>query len=722
MGEVLRDYQREMLGRINEAWKSCRSVMVQMPTGTGKTVLMSEVIRSERLKVKGEKCRILVVAHRRELIEQIQDQIKRTEEQNNKDRGLALALSQSEATERTEEQNLEIIRTEGHKNIDRVTEEQNLGIIRTEGHKNIDTITEEQNFEIIRTEGHKGKDIVIEERDDIVVTSIQKLARAKEGDPLFAINFSLIIVDEAHHAVAKTYRRLWEMWPEAKFLGLTATPCRLSGEGFENLFDVLLQSEDIQWFIDKGWLSDFEYVSARPDSLMMHQIGGLKKRGADGDYQTKEMATVMDVPESIAHLYDSYEAFAKGKKGIVYAINQEHASHIAAYYASKGVNCAVIDSTTPTSERDAIVEAYKTSLWGQAPRQSATWGLAPGVSRKGQVDVIVNVDIFSEGFDCPEVEFIQLARPTLSLNKYLQQVGRGMRVSEGKECVLILDNVGLYQMFGLPTDARDWHLMFEGRMAGKGQTGEEMPVFVKPTDLKSETTKRLVNLEMVRIKRRGERHEGLEVFMRQGKYGVMMDGRVTCPAEFEHIKWLAAPYFVMGMYPYYIYKNKVTVIDQKGRDLKPGLYGKVKQEGDIFVGERLDGKTAYWDAKGGRMYDMMPQFERIDRFEVAKAGREMFLRKSMKGLERPFSQENVYLGDHLTILGNVLIVENDIRRTYRIRGYQAGFIYVESQDAPGYRYGEVGRYGNFVGRRNQLPEGMSEFPDVRRLGLRRWTM
>ena len=649
----LRDYQREMLGRINEAWKSCRSVMVQMPTGTGKTVLMTEAIRSEKRKVKGEKCRILVVAHRRELIEQIQDQIRRTEGQD-----------------------FEIIRTEGQKDLDRRTEGQNLEIIRTEGQIDLDRRTEGQDFEIIRTKEQKGKDIVIGERDDIVVTSIQKLARAKEGDPLFAMNFSLIIVDEAHHAVAKTYRTLWEMWPEAKFLGLTATPCRLSGEGFGELFDVLLQSEDIQWFIDKGWLSDFEYVSARPDSLMMHQIGGLQKRGADGDYQTKEMATVMDV-------------------------------------------------TTPTKERDAIVEAYKTSLWGQAPRQSATWGLAPEVSRKGQVDVIVNVDIFSEGFDCPEVElveFIQLARPTLSLNKYLQQVGRGMRVSEGKECVLILDNVGLYQMFGLPTDARDWRLMFEGRLAGKGQTGEEMPVFVRPTDLKSETTKRLVNLEMVRIKRRGERHEGLEVFMREGKYGVMMDGKVTCPAEFEHIKWLAAPYFVMGMYPYYIYKNKVTVIDQKGRDLKPGLYGKVKQDGDIFVGERLDGKTAYWDAKGGRMYDMMPQFERIDRFEVAKAGREMFLRKSMKGWERPFSRENVYLGDHLTILGNVLIVENDIRRTYRIRGYQAGFIYVESQDAPGYRYGEVGRYGNFVSRRNHLPEDMSEFPDVRRLGLKRWRM
>lgn len=622
MGEVLRGYQREMLGRINEAWRSCRSVMVQMPTGTGKTVLMTEVI-------KGTRQPVLIVAHRRELIEQIQDQIKRTE---------------------------------GQKDLDRGTEGQN----------------------------------------NIIVTSIQKLARAKEGDPLFAINFSLIIVDEAHHALAKTYRQLWERWPEAKFLGLTATPCRLSGEGFEDLFDVLLQGEDIQWFIDQKWLSDFEYVSARPDSLVMHQIGGLRKRGADGDYQTKEMVTVMDVPESIAHLYDSYEAFAWGKKGIVYAIDRAHASHIAEYYQSKGVRCAVIDSQTPAVERAQIVESYKASPCS--------------------VDVIVNVDIFSEGFDCPEVEFIQLARPTLSLSKYLQQVGRGMRVSEGKDCVLILDNVGLYQRFGLPTDRRDWCQMFHGRMAGKGQTGEEMPIFVKPTDLQSEMTKKLVNLEMVRIKRHGERREGLEVFMRHGKYGVMKDGEVTCPAEFEHIKWLQAPYFIMGMYPYAIYNNKVAVVDQNGRDLKPGLYGKVEQEGDIFKGTSLDGRTVYWDAKGGRMYDIMPQFERIQRFEVAKAGHDMFLRKCLKGFERPFRQENVYLGDHLTIMGNVLIIENDIKQTYRIRGYQAGFIYVESHDVAGYRFGEISRFGNFVSRRNQLPTDMKPYPDVRRLGLKRLTI
>lgn len=625
MGEVLRGYQREMLGRINEAWRSCRSVMVQMPTGTGKTVLMTEVIRT--WTIDHGPLTILIVAHRRELIEQIKE-----------------------------------------------------------------TLDRRTGFSDRRTEGHNV----------VTVTSIQKLSRAKENDPLFNRQYSLIIVDEAHHALAKTYRQLWERWPEAKFLGLTATPCRLSGEGFEDLFDVLLQGEDIQWFIDQKWLSDFEYVSARPDSLVMHQIGGLRKRGADGDYQTKEMVTVMDVPESIAHLYDSYEAFAWGKKGIVYAIDRAHASHIAEYYQSKGVRCAVIDSQTPAVERAQIVESYKASPCS--------------------VDVIVNVDIFSEGFDCPEVEFIQLARPTLSLSKYLQQVGRGMRVSEGKDCVLILDNVGLYQRFGLPTDRRDWCQMFHGRMAGKGQTGEEMPIFVKPSDLQSEMTKKLVNLEMVRIKRHGERREGLEVFMRHGKYGVMKDGEVTCPAEFEHIKWLQAPYFIMGMYPYAIYNNKVAVVDQNGRDLKPGLYGKVEQEGDIFKGTSLDGRTVYWDAKGGRMYDIMPQFERIQRFEVAKAGHDMFLRKCLKGFERPFRQENVYLGDHLTIMGNVLIIENDIKQTYRIRGYQAGFIYVESHDVAGYRFGEISRFGNFVSRRNQLPTDMKPYPDVRRLGLKRLTI
>ena len=388
MMTVLRPYQQDMLARLEKAWKKHRSVMVQMPTGTGKTVLLAEVIRNR--KAEG----VLVVAHRRELIAQIKQTI--------------------------------------------------------------------DSFDIDR------------EKEHINVESIQRLSRAGAAPDYKP---SLVIVDEAHHALAKTYKQLWEWWPKAKFLGLTATPCRLSGEAFTDLFDTLLQSWSIKEFIKEGWLSDLDYVSARPNSYFVQQVAGLHKRGSDGDYQTKEMALVMDKPESIQHLYDSYKTFADGKKGIVYAINREHARHIAAYYRQQGISCAMIDAQTPEKEREQTVERY----------------------RQQQIDVLVNVDIFGEGFDCPEVEFIQLARPTLSLNKYLQQVGRGMRVSEGKSEVTILDQVGLYLSFGLPTSDRNWSAMFNGRMAGKGKLQAlTSPVEKKGTaDMKE---KILVNEQMIRLK------------------------------------------------------------------------------------------------------------------------------------------------------------------------------------------------------------------------------
>ena len=283
----------------------------------------------------------------------------------------------------------------------------------------------------------------------VVVASIQTLAR-RMATANYANdkNFrpQLVIIDEAHHAVAKTYRLLWEMWPEAKFLGLTATPCRLNGTGFTDLFDTLLESYSIQEFIDREWLSDFEYVSVTPENWMVERIAGLKKRGADGDYQMKEMATVMDSQESIAHLYQSYLKFTRGKKGIVYAISREHAQHISDYYVNHGVKCCWIEAMTPAEERRRLVDAY----------------------RQGEIDVIVNVDIFSEGFDCPEVEFIQLARPTLSLTKYLQQVGRGMRPVPFKDYVTILDQVGLYQTFGLPTENNGSEKSWKGRKTQAG--------------------------------------------------------------------------------------------------------------------------------------------------------------------------------------------------------------------------------------------------------------
>lgn len=441
-------------------------------------------------------------------------------------------------------------------------------------------------------------------------------------------------MDEAHHALAKTYRMLWERWPEAKFLGLTATPCRLNNAPFTDLFDTLLQSWSIQEFIDKGWLSDFEYVSARPDSMAIQKIHLLKKRGADGDYQTKELATVMDVPESIVHLYNTYQAFAEGKKGIVYAIDRQHAQHIADYYQLQGVNCCVIDAKTPAKERKMATDAYQ----------------------QGKIDVIINVDIFSEGYDCPEVEFIQLARPTLSLSKYLQQVGRGMRVSKGKEAVMILDQVGMYQVFGLPTDERDWGRTFLGKLAGKGSQTDERGIVVRD-DMDDRL---LVNLQMVRIKRRGQAHRNVEVFIQNGKYGIMFDGKVTCPAAFERIKRISDGYFALATYPYVMFRNKVTVIDQQGRDLKAAFYGSVKQEGDLFYGQSSTGKMTYWDGKGRTYYDVQPTFERVGNLDMIRVGENQYqLRRPSSLMPKPVNKRDIFYNDKLTVIHDIVILNDD---------------------------------------------------------------
>jgi len=258
----------------------------------------------------------------------------------------------------------------------------------------------------------------------------------------------LIVIDEAHHALAKTYKELWERFPMAKFLGLTATPCRLNRMGFTDLFETLVSSYTIGKFIQLGYLAPFDYVSIRPDSEEQKLVDSLVKRGADGDFQTKEMNKVLNTRPSIERLYQSMVKFAKDMKGIVYAINVEHAKNIVDYYISKGVAAVEIDCKTPATQRKSMIQEF----------------------RQGKIRVLVNVDIFSEGFDCPDVEFVQLARPTLSLAKYLQMVGRGLRMAKGKKACTIIDNVGLYRMFGLPTMPWDWKGLFRGRFYHKRLT------------------------------------------------------------------------------------------------------------------------------------------------------------------------------------------------------------------------------------------------------------
>ena len=464
------DYQEDMKERIEKALRLHRSVMAQMPTGTGKTYLLTAVIDSFVSNNPMEK--VWIVAHRRELVSQIDETVRKFHSYSASNTS-SLLLS-------------------------------------------------------------------------VKAMSIQWLMRHYdeiEEEP------GMIVIDEAHHALAKTYKEMWKRFPNAKFLGLTATPCRLNGKGFTDLFDVLVQSWDVPEFISKGRLATYDFVSIKSNGVTQRLIDSLQKRGADGDYQNKEMDMLLNKKPSIERLYRSLEEYGKDRKGIVYAINISHAQKITKLYQEHGVKAIAIDSKTPATERQQDIEAFK----------------------KGDIQVLVNVDIFSEGFDCPDVEFVQLARPTLSLAKYLQMVGRGLRVAKGKKNCVIIDNVGLYRVFGLPSQVWNWKATFEGRLrySRKKETPKEREFFLMYG--KQETMPVDQDSEMMMVMS----HEEL---MQSLKYREFVD----CNDDFAIVK---------------LNDGKMTVVNWQGEQvIEPGNYYDMKfLQGNILSYRPRRKTVCYYD-------------------------------------------------------------------------------------------------------------------------------
>ena len=464
------DYQEDMKERIEKALHLHRSVMAQMPTGTGKTYLLTAVIDSFVSNNPMEK--VWIVAHRRELVSQIDETVRKFHSYSASNTSSLLS--------------------------------------------------------------------------SVKAVSIQWLSKHYdeiEEEP------GMIVIDEAHHALAKTYKEMWERFPKAKFLGLTATPCRLNGKGFTDLFDVLVQSWSVPEFISKGRLATYDFVSIKSDGVTQRLIDSLQKRGADGDYQNKEMDMLLNKKPSIERLYRSLEEYGKDRKGIVYAINISHAQKITKLYQEHGVKAIAIDSKTPATERQQDIEAFK----------------------KGDIQVLVNVDIFSEGFDCPDVEFVQLARPTLSLAKYLQMVGRGLRVAKGKKNCVIIDNVGLYRVFGLPSQVWNWKATFEGKLrySRKKETPKDREFFLMYG--KQETMPVGQDSEMMMVMS----HEEL---MQSLQYREFVD----CNDDFAIVK---------------LNDGKMTVVNRQGEQvIEPGNYYDMKfLQGNILSYRPRRKTLCYYD-------------------------------------------------------------------------------------------------------------------------------
>lgn len=355
----LRPYQIKAIEDIFSVFKKADSVMLQMPTGTGKTVVFTSFVKRWLLDFERNK-RILFIVHRTELVDQI----------------------------------IQHLNQSGIHQVNRIQ-----GKVRHE--------------DLVNVQVHVG-----------TVQTLRNLSNLPK-------NLSLIVIDEAHHTPAASYEKILEAYSKfkgLKVLGVTATPQRLSGEGFSRFFNELILSDPIKKFQEDGFLARTRhFVTSVPE------LAHLKLR--NGDYLEKESEQLMMSEQVMADLIESYEKYALGKKVIVFAAGVEHSKKIVERYNAIGIKAAHIDGSTKSELRSNLVEKFK----------------------KGEITVLSNVNIFTEGFDCPDVEVVQLARPTKSLVLYLQMVGRVMRPALNKDHGLILDNARLWQEHGLSNQRFEWN-------------------------------------------------------------------------------------------------------------------------------------------------------------------------------------------------------------------------------------------------------------------------
>ncbi len=293
---------------------------------------------------------------------------------------------------------------------------------------------------------------------DVYIASIQTLNRRQPPQA------DIVIIDEAHGATSDSYRKLWEIYPNANIIGFTATPYRLSGHGFSDLFETLIQTKDIGGLISLGYLVDIKhYACSLPD------YKNVKEK--NGDYDDDSAIDAMKT----APIIDSYREHCFGKKGIVFAQNVEHSIDIAEQYKQAGIPAKHIDAETPQAEREKAIKDFK----------------------EGKIQILTNVALFITGLDVPDIGFVQLLRMTKSLTYYLQMVGRGTRTLKGvidsletpeerlqaielseKPYCKILDHAGLFYEHGLATQARDWDYYFTRTKKDKKPKQKEEQLFL----------------------------------------------------------------------------------------------------------------------------------------------------------------------------------------------------------------------------------------------------
>lgn len=262
--------------------------------------------------------------------------------------------------------------------------------------------------------------------------------RIKRND---IIQPNLIITDESHHALANSYRKIYDYFKYVPKIGFTATPVRLNGSGLGDVNDKIIEGPKVQWLIENNRLAPFKYYA--PNDLDRSKL----KMNSIREFSSASISNAME-RKIYGNAVKHYEKLADGEQAIAYCHNIESSIRTAEEFNSHGIPAAHIDAKTPKAERDAIIDRF----------------------RRGEIKVLSNVEIIGEGFDVPDCSTVILLRPTKSLSLYIQMAMRGMRYRPNKTATII-DHVNNVEEHGLPNYPHEWSLDVKKKQINKRKHG-----------------------------------------------------------------------------------------------------------------------------------------------------------------------------------------------------------------------------------------------------------
>ena len=239
----------------------------------------------------------------------------------------------------------------------------------------------------------------------------------------------LIITDENHHALAKSYRKIYDYFSDVPRLGFTATPIRLNGSGLGDVNDILIEEVSAKWLVENNFLSPYKYYAPQLIDTEKLKLNRLREFSSNSINAAMEDKTIYG--DVIGH----YKELADGEQAIAYCHSVEFSKEIAEQFNHHGIKAMHLDAKTPKEERDSIIQDF----------------------RDRKIKVLCNVDLIGEGFNVPDCSTVIMLRPTQSLSLFIQQSMRGMRYRPGKTSIII-DHVGNVNRHGLPDDDRQWSL------------------------------------------------------------------------------------------------------------------------------------------------------------------------------------------------------------------------------------------------------------------------